>query len=332
GANFVPKRLLSYRAPQKMRKKMALGLAPRTTLPIHDFPVDSKPVGKPAGKVLSPHSGPMRGTKVEQSATTPTSYQPRRAVGESLLLLVLLACLGCGQADSTKPVEPPPEIAELSFAEQVALGRAGDRKRIECDLPVTASHLTEVFEKPEQETWLRDLILDGGTVGDEACEVIAQLPALRHLRLRQSPITDVGLAKLAECESLQILNLPHAGSSSGTGTASDGSLTNEGLAVLATLPDLRLLRLGGGDLDAESADVIAELKSLRQLHLIGVPIDDRGLRKLASLPKLQSLYLDDAAVTESGWDWLFAEHPQLHVHVNHQHVDRDPNHADHSHD
>jgi hypothetical protein len=42
------------------------------------------------------------------------------------------------------------------------------------------------------------------------------------------------------------------------------------------------------------------------------------------MPNLQSLYLDDSLVTETGWEWLFEEVPNLHVHVNQQHHDRDP--------
>jgi hypothetical protein len=74
---------------------------------------------------------------------------------------------------------------------------------------------------------------------------------------------------------------------------------------------------------------IATLPSLRVIHLIGVPVTDEGLKTLAEMPYLESLYLDDCAVTEAGWDWLFREHPHLHVHVNQAHHDRDPKRHEH---
>jgi hypothetical protein len=48
------------------------------------------------------------------------------------------------------------------------------------------------------------------------------------------------------------------------------------------------------------------------------------LKTLAAMKQLESLYLDDCAVTEAGWNWLFREHPDLHIHVDQNHLDRDP--------
>lgn len=205
--------------------------------------------------------------------------------------------------------------SQPGFDEQLELGRGGQADRIELASPIDESNLQSL--SPEDD-WIEVLILDEGVVTEHGIESITQLPSLTHLRLRQSPIGDVGFSVIANCQSLQILNLPQC----------DASAT--GIAALAKLPGLRNLRLGGVNLSdggsAESvAEAIAKLQTLRHLHLIGVPIDDQGLRRIASLPKLGSLYLDDSDVTEAGWDWLFESHPRLHVHVNQEHHDREPN-------
>lgn len=160
---------------------------------------------------------------------------------------------------------------------------------------------------------IETLIFDQGVVTDEAIKIISELPKLQHLRLRLSPIGDEGLKMLANTETLWYLNLPHA------------ACTNEGVGALAALPRLRQLRLGSGNLGNGVGREVASITSLRGIHLIGVKVTDEGLKMLAKMPHLESLYLDDSAVTEAGWDWLFREHPHLHVHINQSHHDRDPN-------
>lgn len=245
------------------------------------------------------------------------TLRPLRTV--LLLLAPLLA--GCSDqvaqpaTDPTSP-QPPRRSAVQEFVAQLEAGRVGERSTIHLDQPLDDPGVIDRLS-PEDD-WLGELILDGGRVTDRQVAAIAALPELWHLRLRQSPVGDAGLKQLAGCETLKIINLPQS------------MATAEGVAALQSLPNLRNLRLGGERLGADVADAIARLQSLRSVHLIGVPIDDPGLRKIASLPKLQSLYLDDSGVTAEGWDWLFAEHADLHVHVNQRHLDRDP--SAHSHE
>lgn len=249
----------------------------------------------------------------------PGTFNPFGLLGLNLLALTLLVAgaTGCGPASTPgsapqSPIQAPrqPVSSGDSFEHLLAAGRAGQLERLELSHPLAAPQ--QLAELSEQDAWLGELILDEGVVDDAQVPWIARLPELWHLRLRHSPITDDGFAELARCDSLQILNLPQC------------RATAAGVATLGRLPHLRSLRLGGETLGGDVADAIAGLKTLRSLHLIGVPIDDRGLRRIASLPKLQSLYLDDAAVSEQGWDWLFAEKSGLHVHVNQRHLDRDP--------
>lgn len=156
------------------------------------------------------------------------------------------------------------------------------------------------------------VLIDQGIVNDEGLAKITELPDLAHIRLRLSPITDAGVRSFGKCDSLWLINLPHS------------RLTKDGIRSLAGLPKLRQLRLGSSTLTNDCCYAIAELTGLRGLHLIGVPITDDGVKVLCQLPHLESLYLDDSAVTDAGWNWVFRNHPQIHVHINQRHHDRDP--------
>jgi len=230
--------------------------------------------------------------------------------GPSLVLLTIVAALWF--ANPFGKIEIDEELS-LSpgqrFAQEYELVRDQKLKTLHLsDCEVTDDRVTKIADLD----WINTLILDQGIVTDKGLETIAKLPELQHLRLRLSPITDQGLKTISTCESLWYLNLPHA------------DCTREGVAHLQALPQLRQLRLGSERLGNNVTQEIAKLKGLRGIHLIGVPVTDDGLETLAKMPYLESLYLDDSAVTEAAWERLFREHPNLHVHINQYHHDRDP--------
>lgn len=238
---------------------------------------------------------------------TPHRRPPYLAIASATMLFVL-ALNGAWLLWDARPGAEPPPLIEDVLDQQIAAVVAGKSETI---------HLTDRavddqdLEPLRNLAGLRTLIFDSGTITDPGLEVIATLPDLNHLRLRDSPITDAGMGRLRGNENLRVLNLPHS------------RLSAEGVAELAALPRLRQLRLGGGEAGDLSRGV-AQLKHLRSVHLIDIPVTDDGLKALASLPHLESLYLDNPSVTEAGWQWLFEHHPQLHVHLNQQHHDRDP--------
>ncbi len=207
-------------------------------------------------------------------------------------------------------VDPP----GVQFEKLYQASLEGDHSTLHIEgFPVDDSMVSRIGELESLET----LIIDEGIVTDETIDLIAKLPKLRQLRLRLSPIGDVGFQELSSCEALWFLNLPHA------------ECTSKGVASLKSLKKLRQLRLGSKNLDNQVANALTQIRSLRGIHLIGVPITDEGLKKIAVMPYLESLYLDDSAVTEAGWAWLFREHPHLHVHIDQYHHDRDPKAHDH---
>jgi hypothetical protein len=71
------------------------------------------------------------------------------------------------------------------------------------------------------------------------------------------------------------------------------------------------------------------MPSLKFLHLIDIPITDAGLAHLKAATKLTSFYVDGARVTDDGIERLLAARPQLHVHIDQRHSDRDPNRHEH---
>lgn len=162
---------------------------------------------------------------------------------------------------------------------------------------------------------LEVLLLDhpDNQIGDDECRLLADLPKLIHLRIRGGTIGDPGLEHLPQrMPQLKILNLPHS------------RATDTGLASLAAMSRLIQLRLGSRHITDEGMQELARFPALRQLHLIDVPISDAGLDSLGQLPRLKSLYLDGSRVTDRGLDRLFRARPDLHVHINQQHHDRDP--------
>ncbi|TWT72872.1 leucine-rich repeat domain-containing protein [Allorhodopirellula solitaria] len=216
-----------------------------------------------------------------------------------------------GAAVGTAPQQQPRQSAEQVIVAQVASVEAGESTSLHFEQVVVSDQ--RLVDLPIESLTALDVVnVDQGVVTDEGLAVLAQLPNLEQLRLRLSPITDAGIVALAGCDKLWLVNLPQS------------QLSAAGIEALQKLPELKQLRLGSPQLDDDCCASIAELETLRGLHLIGVPVTDAGLQQIATLPHLQSLYLDDSKVTQAGWEWLFEHHPQLHVHVDQQHHDRDP--------
>ncbi len=220
--------------------------------------------------------------------------------------VVLAASNGCGPrvAEST-----PPSAAEATVVEQAAGIRRGNGRRIVAATPLTDRE----WESLRGLAGLRELVLQAGRADDARADILASLPDIERLVLRESPLTDEGLRKVAACATLRDLNLPQA------------ACTAAGIRSLAQLPNLRSLRLGGPGLSGrEVCEAIVDLPHLRTLHLIDIPIGDDGLAVLASRPDLWNLYLDGAGASDAAWDRYFQACPQVHVHVDQAHHDRDP--------
>lgn len=209
----------------------------------------------------------------------------------------------------TEPIATAP--GELPLDEQMAAVERGAGATIHVAAqPVERDNVVELSRLHGLQILLLDHL--DNAIGDRDCLALAQLTDLIHLRIRGGSIGDEGVAHLAALPRLKILNLPQC------------RVSNRGLAALADAPRLSQLRLGTRQITDEGLTALAGFPALRQLHLIDAPITDEGLKTIAALPKLESLYLDGSLVTEAGLDGLFRARPDLHVHINQQHHDRDP--------
>ena len=221
----------------------------------------------------------------------------------------LLAAIGwCGTIGCGGPTGVNGRVDAVPCAVQAAAVRAGRAAAIHCTVPPTA----EEWESLRGLRGLRELVVERGA-DDAAAAIIATLPDLERLVLRGSPLGDTGFARLAECPSLRDLNVPQA------------ACTATGVAALARLPSLRSLRLGGPLLAGPAVcEAVVGLPRLRSLHLIDVAIGDAGLDRLRQAPALWTLYLDGAGVSDAAWEGYCRACPDVHVHVDQAHHDRDP--------
>ena len=226
----------------------------------------------------------------------------------SFIILSLPILPGCSS---------PAETVESSLAEQLTAIRNGSTDIVLVEsTPLSDQDLALIRDVPG----LRVLQLDhaDNKLTDAGMTEIAKLSQLEHLRIRGGNIGDEGLKTLSRMPNLRMLNLPQ------------GKFTDSGLAQLKQMLRLDSLRIGSPKVTDEGIAALNDFPSLRSVHLIDIPITDRGLADLQTIPKLDSLYLDGANISDAAVDELFAKHPDLHVHFNQAHHDRDPNKHDHS--
>lgn len=215
------------------------------------------------------------------------------------LCLVTLG-IGCGLADN-------------SLTSQLARVNRGEQDKIQTEELITDRDLALVRNCSQ----LRELLIEQSSISDAGIGQLAGLPELEHVRIRGGHVGDDGLKHLSQFKTLRFLNLPQA------------DLSDESLQVLIELPKLELLRFGSPRVTDAGMESVAKLSHLRHLHLIGVPITDAGLDKLHELRSLESLYLDDTKVTDEGLERFLNALPDVHLHINQQHHDRDPHRHSH---
>jgi hypothetical protein len=221
------------------------------------------------------------------------------------LLLLTLVC-GCEHEAVVAPA------GEVSLGEQIAAVRAGRETWIVIEeTPLSDDDLARLDGLNN----LTTLCIDHPESRITAVGIakLQTLPKLEHLRIRSPGIGDEALANIVKLKRLKILNLPRA------------EFTNDGLARLREMPDLDFLRFSSPHVTDVGIESLLTFPSLQRLHLIDVPITDASLAKLAEIEGLQSLYIDGGNISDAAWDDLFRRRPKLHVHINQQHHDRDPN-------
>lgn len=128
-----------------------------------------------------------------------------------------------------------------------------------------------------------------------------ELSETTALVLEDVPVTDEGLARLAEFPRLEILDLAR------------DAITDAGLEHLGKLARLRALGLAGTRITDAGLAGLAGLSSLTALHLAHTGISDAGLTHLHALKQLRKVNLSDTQVTDQGIAALRAALPGIEV-------------------
>jgi Leucine-rich repeat (LRR) protein len=149
---------------------------------------------------------------------------------------------------------------------------------------------------------LKRLNLRGTKITDSTLEFLAGVPTIEWLDIGWAQITDTGLDHLTSLTHLRWL------------TIGGNKLTDTALQFLRQMPQLEYLDIGGQQrtdsglwsllLTDAGMQAIATVTELRELRLSGTAVTARGLALLEPLPKLERLSLqgcrrlrDDAAST-----------------------------------
>ena len=228
-----------------------------------------------------------------------------------MLAVVLLSACDVPRADSRTSPSIPDEKTVGQVINDTLTNPAATTLHL--DGPLVTDQDLLLLTNNDQIT---SILIDHSVITEKGLMPLTSMTNLIQLRIR-SRLTDLAVPSIINMKALKFLNLPQA------------DFTDEGILALSTHPNIQLLRIGGKRLSNTSLDSIATMSSLTFLHLINVPIDDQGLSALYGAQHLQSLYLDDTDVTDVGLVKLIEQLPKLHLHINQNHIDRDPNKHEH---
>jgi Leucine-rich repeat (LRR) protein len=172
--------------------------------------------------------------------------------------------------------------------------------------------------------WLVELRLDGAVIPIEACSDISRIETLQKLDLSISNVTDRHMARLAGLSRLESLKLRET-SVSDAGLrwlagatnlqelwADDSRITGE---ALRCFPELRLLSLGGDDVNDSSINYILECQKLKTLYLDGPGVSEAGFLALCRHRTVTHLNLFDFDFTNTGLAALWKMHQLEVLHI-----------------
>lgn len=131
--------------------------------------------------------------------------------------------------------------------------------------------------------------LRGSWVTDSDLKQIAALPKLARLDLALTRIGDHGLKNLGAAAGLRELNLYYA-----------EQITDEGVAGIKGLRELRILNLRGTKITDTTLEHLAGMTKLESLDIGFAQVGDSGLERLAGLENLRELTIGGNKLTDIG--------------------------------
>jgi Leucine-rich repeat (LRR) protein len=144
---------------------------------------------------------------------------------------------------------------------------------------------------------LSELTLRDTSVTDAGLAQLTSLPRLQRLSLTGTPITDAGLAHIGRITSLEELDLSRT------------NVQGAGFAHLAGLTKLRRLTLVQTAITDDSLGALPPLPELEYLHLDGTGISDDGVEHLKSFPKLHTVSSRQSNITAAALEVFATRRP-----------------------
>ena len=159
---------------------------------------------------------------------------------------------------------------------------------------------------------LESLDIGFAEITDVGLDHLSLLPNLRELTIGGNKLTDLGVQMLRQLPQLTYLDL------SGFQRTDSGlwsiSLTDAGLESVATLGDLKELRLGGTSVSGRGLEQLKGLQEIERLDLQGCKrITDTAVPVLSSFTRLKVLDVKDTALTAEALEGLKKALPQAQI-------------------
>ncbi len=168
------------------------------------------------------------------------------------------------------------DLQVLSFAaipETVPRPRMGDS---------TVAHVADMHE-------LRILSVPRFDLSDHGAQALRNHPEMEELELRETLITDAGLAYISGMHKLQRLDLSVL-----------SGVTDAGLIHLRRLKELQSLSLNGTNVSGTGLEHLSQMNSLTALSLSETPLTDEGLRHIGQLKSLGRLEIESKLISNAG--------------------------------
>ncbi len=127
-----------------------------------------------------------------------------------------------------------------------------------------------------QGAWEVDFHLRGRDLNDQGLMHVAKLKKVVWLNLRDTKVTDEGLARLRGLKALKYLHLERT------------AISDAGIQHLSDLPNLEYLNLYGTKITDQALETLKGNKGLKQLYVWRTEVTDQGVARLAkALPQLE---------------------------------------------
>lgn len=123
---------------------------------------------------------------------------------------------------------------------------------------------------------------------DKALSVLSGNVKIRNLYLRYAKVTDAGMQVLADCRSLEYINMHFT------------DIGTESQKVISRLPKLQELHQGPAPgINDEGLLFLGQCQTLESLHLDSTSITDAGIAHLSGLSRLWDLHIMNTSVSDA---------------------------------